>query len=190
MENWRVIKMSDWLTSQRMVLREVAQEFVVRQTLAMRLKSEPEQKHLISIVGERAKFSDFVKAAAVSYIYHYRGIHTLDTNLTLGEGVASNEEVAFVKKQLNQLYSEVDILLADSFQKEREILGRQIEIQSEAAKVRLKGESKNKIQKLIQDQLIEIYAKYPKTHFIDFLGNITYFTPPIRIEKIKLLPRL
>nr|MDO8083066.1 hypothetical protein [Candidatus Freyarchaeota archaeon] len=176
--------MSDWLTSQRMVLREVAQEFIVRQALAIRLKSEPEQKHLTSIVGERANFSNFVKAAAVSYIYHYRGIHTID--LASGEGAAPEEQAGVAKKQLDQLYNEVDILLADSFQKEQELLRRQIEIQSEAAKIRLKGESKNKLQKLIQDKLIEIYTKYPKTHFIDFLGNITYFTPPIRVEKIKL----
>jgi hypothetical protein len=176
--------MSDWLTSQRMLLREVALEFIVRQALAMRLKSEPEKKYLISIVGERANFSDFVKAVAVSYIYHYRGIHTID--LALGEGTAPEDQAGLAKKQLDQLYNEVGILLADSFQKERELLRKQIEIQSEAARIRLKGESKSKIQKLIQDKLIEIYSKYPKTHFIDFLGNISYFTPPIRIEKIKL----
>ncbi|WXG40015.1 MAG: hypothetical protein WED07_04210 [Candidatus Freyarchaeum deiterrae] len=176
--------MSDWLTSQRMLLREVAQELVVRQVLATRLKSEPEQKYLISIVGERAIFSDFVKAAVVSYIYHYRGIHTID--LASGESIPPEEQAGLAKRQLDQLYYEVDLLLADSFQKERELLRRQIEIQSEAAKIRLKGESKSKLQKLIQEKLIEIYNKYPKTHFIDFLGNISYLAPPIRVEKIKL----
>lgn len=176
--------MSDWLTSQRMVLREVAQEFIVRQALAIRLKSEPEQVRLAWIVGERANFSNFVKAAAVSYIYHYRGIHTID--LASGGGIAPEEQSEVAKKQLDQLYDEVNILLADSFQKERELLRLQIEIQSEAAKIKLKGESKIKLQKLIQDKLIEISTKYPKKHFIDFLGNITYLTPSIRIEKIKL----
>lgn len=176
--------MSDWLTSQRMILREVAQEFIVRQALALRLKSEPEQIRLTWIVGPRANFSNFAKAAAVSYIYHYRGIHTI--NLISDKGATPEEQSEVAKKQLDQLYDEVNLLLADSFQKERELLQLQIEIQSEAAKIRLRGESKSKIQKLIQDKLIEIYTKYPKTHFIDFLGNITYFTPLIRIDKIKL----
>ncbi|MFB0560951.1 MAG: hypothetical protein ACETWM_07040 [Candidatus Lokiarchaeia archaeon] len=176
--------MPDWLTSQRMVLREVAQEFIIRQALAMRLKSEPEQKHLISIVGERANFSDFVKAAAVSYIYHYRGIHTI--NLASGEGAAPEEQGGIAKKQWDELYNEVDVLLTDSFQKERELLRQQIEIQLETATMRLKGKSKDKTQKLIQDKLVKISTNYPKTHFIDFLGNINYLTPLIRIEKIKL----
>ncbi|MEM3585965.1 MAG: hypothetical protein QXO71_01470, partial [Candidatus Jordarchaeaceae archaeon] len=176
--------MSDWLTSQRMVLREVAQDFIVRQALASRLKSEPEQVRLIWILGERSNFSNFIKAAAVSYIYHYRGVRTID--LVSGEGVAPEEQSEVAKKQLEQLYDEVNILLADSLQKERELLKLQIEIQSEAAKLRLRGESKNKLQKLIQDKLIEVYSKYSKNHFINFLGNIAYFTPLIRIEKIKL----
>ncbi|MGQ9720829.1 MAG: hypothetical protein ACUVXA_05845 [Candidatus Jordarchaeum sp.] len=176
--------MSDWLASQRMVLREVAQEFIIRQALAIRLKSEPEQKHLISIVGERANFSDFVKAAAVSYIYHYRGVHTI--NLASGEGAAPEEQGGIAKKQWDELYEEVDTLLTDSFQKERELLRQQIEIQFEAAEMRLKGKSKDKIQKLIQDKLVKIYTSYPKTHFVDFLGNINYIAPPIRAKKIKL----
>ncbi len=176
--------MSDWLTSQRMVLREVAYEFIIRQALALRLKSEPEQKHLISIVGERANFSDFVKAAAVSYIYHYRGVHTID--IASGMVVAPEEQGAIAKKQWNELYNEVDALLADSFQKERELLRQQIEIQLEAAEMGLKDKSKDKTQKLVQDKLVKISTNYPRTHFIDFLGNINYFTPPIRVEKIKL----
>ncbi|MEM3561719.1 MAG: hypothetical protein QXR19_00620 [Candidatus Jordarchaeaceae archaeon] len=176
--------MSDWLTSQRMVLREVAQEFIIRQALATRLKSEPEQKYLISIVGERAYFSDFVKAAVVSYIYHYRGVHTVD--ITSGEGTAPEELRGLAKKQWDELYGEVNTLLSDSFQKERELLRKQIEIQLRAAEIRIKGESKSKLQKLIQDILVEVHTKYPKTHFIDFMGNINYFTPPIRVEKIKL----
>lgn len=176
--------MSDWLASQRMVLREVAQEFIIRQALAIRLKSEPEQKHLISIVGERANFSDFVKAAAVSYIYHYRGVHTI--NLASGERAAPEEQGGIAKKQWDELYEEVDTLLTDSFQKERELLRQQIEIQFEAAEMRLKGKSKDKIQKLIQDKLVKIYTSYPKTHFVDFLGNINYIAPQIRVKKIKL----
>ncbi|MEX2724330.1 MAG: hypothetical protein Q6367_010590, partial [Candidatus Freyarchaeota archaeon] len=139
--------MSDWLTSQRMVLREVAQEFIIRQALATRLKSEPEQKYLISIVGERAYFSDFVKAAVVSYIYHYRGVHTVD--ITSGEGTAPEELRGLAKKQWDELYEEVNTLLSDSFQKERELLRKQIEIQLRAAEIRVKGESKSKLQKLI-----------------------------------------
>ncbi|MHA1578283.1 MAG: hypothetical protein ACTSUQ_01480 [Candidatus Freyarchaeota archaeon] len=176
--------MSDWLTSQRMVLREVAQEFIVRHAVAMRLKSEPDQNHLISIVGERANFSVFVKAAAVSFIYHYRGVHTID--LAARERAAPEEQKGVAKKQWGQLFNEVDVLLADSLQRERKLLKQQIEIQQEAANIKLKGEPKNKLQKQIQNVLLDVYTNYPRTHFIDFLGNVTYLAQPIRVEKIKL----
>lgn len=163
---------------QRDVLREVAPGFAVRQALSNFLASRSNWPQLTRLVGERASLQDFVKAAMAVYIHGYIGVRTMPPT----SKEASSEAAA--EKELKDLLGEISELLKDDFQKEVQVLERKINVELAALKAKLSGREEE-VEGFVLRQLAEVSAGFPRTHLIDFLGDLLGISYEFRSEFIK-----
>jgi len=166
------------VTAQRDVLREIAPGFAIRQALSNFLASRSNWPQLTRIVGEQATLQEFVKAAMATYIYGYIGVRTIPptSKEAASEGAAERE--------LKDIFDEVSELLRDDFHTETRVLEKKVDVELSALKAKL-SKKDEEIENVVTRHLAEIYA-FPRTHLIDFLGDLLGISYRFRSEFIKM----
>lgn len=154
-------------------------------------KREADREKIFELTSQETTLKDLLIATSAIHLYHNMGIRVRDSmeashistdstkNLEILEKKILSEEVASLLK--NSLVLEID-MLERSIHLENQIISFLIDDRKSTLNDLQKSQKVSEIDKIIEQNLLEIILKYPPFYFYDFIGDLMGLSDVIKIS--------
>lgn len=174
--------------------RKIAEEgsgsiFQTSKLIISHFRRAADKKKIFELSEEENNLKNLLVASCAVHIYHYLGIHTMDT---IESGNVSVSKVGSVEKmEKDHIYSEIISLVNDAIGHEIDLLYDENMLLSKLLQFILDAEDKMNDKEIeafridLEDKLTEMLQRYPYVYFFDYVGSLLGYEDDIRDEIIE-----